>query len=196
MAIALFSALRRAGLPVLVAGAIALSGARQAEAQLSSQLAQMAPQLSQLFGTDQRTCDRGALAGILSTSPNNLIGSALGGAGGGLLGSKLGGGSGNTLLTVAGVLAGALAGGTIDRTMAPADQGCIGRTLENTPNRQTNAWQNPDRNASYWVTPTKTYQRNGTSCRNFITQALIDGRKQRVSGTACRQPDGSWKSLG
>jgi surface antigen len=45
-------------------------------------------------------------------------------------------------------------------------------------------------------TPTKTFQRSNTSCRNYITDALLDGRRQRVSGTARRQPDGSWKGVG
>src|SRR5690348_10487512 len=103
------------------------------------------------FGTDQNYCDRGALSQILSTSRGNLLGSAAGGALGGLLGSKLGKGSGNTLLTIAGVVGGALAGGYIGRSMDPTDQACVGQTLEHTPTSQTVAWQNPDNGSSYWV---------------------------------------------
>jgi surface antigen len=150
--------------------------------------------MAQTYGTDNGACDRGALSNVFSTSTNNLIGSGLGAAAGGLIGSKFGGGSGQTVMTIAGVLAGALAGGAVGRGMDPVDQGCISRTLENTPSKRTVAWKNPDTNSSYWVTPTDTYQRqDGTPCRHYQTTALIDGKRQRLNGTACRQPDGSWK---
>jgi surface antigen len=151
----------------------------------------------QTFGTDQGSCDRSALSQIFSTSSNNLIGSAVGAAAGGLVGSQFGKGGGNTVLTIAGVLGGALAGGYVGRAMDPVDHGCVSRTLENTPTNQTVAWQNPDTKSSYWVTPTKTYQtQDGTPCREYTTHALIDGKREQLHGTACRQSDGSWKTQG
>jgi surface antigen len=149
---------------------------------------------AQSYGADQGTCDRGALSNVFSTSTGNLLGSAAGAALGGLVGSQFGKGGGNTVMTITGVLAGALAGGYVGRQMDPVDQACIGRALEATPTNQTVAWKNPDTNSSYWVTPTRTYQdRAGTPCREYVTDAVIDGRRQRLNGTACRQPDGSWK---
>ena len=32
-------------------------------------------------------------------------------------------------------------------------------------------------------------------CRNYSSEAIIDGKRQTVHGTACRQTDGSWKSV-
>ena len=149
---------------------------------------------AQTYGTDRGSCDRGGLAGVFSTSTNNLLGSAVGAAAGGLLGSQFGKGGGNTIMTITGVLAGALAGGYVGRQMDPVDQACIGRALENTPTSQTVAWQNPDTKSSYWVTPTKTFQeQDGTPCREYVTDAVIGGKREQVTGTACRQPDGSWK---
>jgi surface antigen len=160
-------------------------------------LVQPDPALAQgAYGADRRSCDRGALSQVLSTSKGNLIGSAAGGAIGGLLGNQFGGGSGKALMTVVGVVGGALAGGYVGRSMEPADQACVSRSLEHTPTGQSVAWQNPDNGSSYWVTPTSTYQGgNGQPCRNFITQAVIDGRDQRVEGTACRQSNGAWKTV-
>jgi surface antigen len=44
------------------------------------------------------------------------------------------------------------------------------------------------------VTPTKTFQEpDGTPCREYVTDAVIGGQREQVTGTACRQPDGSWK---
>jgi len=166
------------GLAVLV-GTAALVPAERARAQS--------------FGTDQNYCDRSALSSILSTSRGNLVGSAAGAALGGLLGSKMGSGSGQTALTIVGVLGGALAGGYIGRSMDPTDQACVGQTLEHAPANQTVAWQNPDNGSSYWVTPTNTYQgQGGQPCRNYVTQAVVNGQTQSSNGTACRGSNGAW----
>ncbi len=154
-----------------------------------------APAAAQTFGTDQGSCDRTALQSILSTSKGNIIGSLGGAALGGLVGSQFGGGSGKGIMTALGVVGGALAGGYVGRQMDPADHACVNRTLENTPTGQTVAWKNPDNGAQYKVTPTSSYKgSNGQPCRNFTTQAIIDGKSQQVDGTACRQADGSWKT--
>ncbi|PWC52902.1 hypothetical protein [Azospirillum sp. TSO22-1] len=34
---------------------------------------------------------------------------------------------------------------------------------------------------------------SGAYCREFQTSAVIDGRRQPMHGTACQQPDGSWR---
>jgi surface antigen len=148
------------------------------------------------FGTDNRSCDRGAVAQVLSTSQGNVLGSVAGAALGGLLGNQVGKGSGKTFATIAGVVGGALAGGYVGRSMDPADQACVAQTLEHAPTNQTVAWQNPDSNANYWVTPTRTYTAsNGEHCRDYTSQALIDGRRQETTGVACRQPDGDWRIM-
>ncbi len=154
------------------------------------------PAFAQTFGTDQHSCDRSALSQILSTSKGNLIGSAAGAALGGLLGNQFGKGSGNTLMTVVGVVGGALASGYVGRSMDPTDQACVGQTLEHTPTNQTVAWRNPDNGSSYWVTPISSYQgQNGEPCRNYVTQAVVNGETQRSDGTACRQANGSWRPV-
>jgi len=155
-----------------------------------------AAQFNGTYGADQGACDRTALQSVLSTSKGNIIGSLGGAAVGGLLGNQFGSGSGKGLLTAVGVVGGALAGGYVGRQMDPADHACVGRTLEHTPTGQTVAWHDPQKDSSYWVTPTGNYQgANGQPCRNFTTQAVIDGQTQQVAGTACRQPDGSWRTM-
>ena len=34
------------------------------------------------------------------------------------------------------------------------------------------------------------------NCRDFDTPVIIDGQQQQAHGTACQQPDGSWKVQG
>jgi len=37
--------------------------------------------------------------------------------------------------------------------------------------------------------------RNGQSCREYQTTVMVDGVQQPAHGTACRQPDGSWRTV-
>ncbi|MBV8663927.1 MAG: peptidoglycan-binding protein, partial [Hyphomicrobiales bacterium] len=61
------------------------------------------------------------------------------------------------------------------------------------PTNQTVAWHNPDNDSSYWVTPTGTYQApNGQQCRDYVTNAVINGQRQQTQGVACRDPNGHW----
>ncbi len=34
---------------------------------------------------------------------------------------------------------------------------------------------------------------SGASCQQFQSFGLINGRRERIYGTACQQPDGSWR---
>lgn len=34
---------------------------------------------------------------------------------------------------------------------------------------------------------------SGTYCREFETFGMVGGRRERLYGTACQQPDGSWR---
>ena len=157
--------------------------------------ASLAPALAQsgTFGTDQRYCDNSTMGQILSTSKGNLIGSAAGGAAGGLIGSQIGKSSGKTVATILGVVGGALAGGYVGRSMDQTDQNCVGQSLEHAPVNQPVAWQNPGTGSSYWVTPTSNLKGpGGEPCRNYITQAVVNGQVQRTENTACRQHDGTW----
>jgi surface antigen len=145
------------------------------------------------FGTDQRYCDNSALGKALSTSKGNLLGSAAGGAAGGLIGNQFGKSEGKGVMTVLGVIGGALAGGYVGRSMDPSDQGCVAQSLQNAPANQPVAWQNPGSGSSYWVTPSDDRNGpNGQKCRNFVTDAVVNGRPTKTQSTACRQPDGAW----
>ena len=139
-------------------------------------------------------CNRDLVSATFSDSSSNIIGSLIGGAAGGLLGSQFGHKSGKTALTVLGVAVGALVGGAIGRSMDSEDQGCVGQALEHSPDRQPVVWRNPNSGAQYEVTPVSTYEpQPGRYCREYTSQAVIGGKREQVTGTACRQPDGSWQ---
>ena len=70
------------------------------------------------------------------------------------------------------------------------------RALETAPTGRPVAWTNPDTGHSGTVTPTRTYHSDRGYCREFQNTVVIDGKNENAYGTACRQPDGSWKIQG
>jgi surface antigen len=123
------------------------------------------------------------------------MGAGLGGVLGGIAGHQIGGGKGNTVATIAGTLLGAAVGSAIGSSMDQTDLYNTQGALNNTPTGQTVGWTNPDTQNQYQVTPTNTYKSNtGQDCRDYTTVGIIDGQREVIKGTACRQADGSWKS--
>ncbi len=113
-------------------------------------------------------CDRSLLDGN-----KTLLAQILGGAGGALLG----------------VLIGTEIGGSLDA----ADAACAQEALETADTGRPVVWNNPDLGTQYAMVPTRTYENAGTYCREYTTRASVGGRTQEAYGTACRQPDGSWR---
>ena len=70
------------------------------------------------------------------------------------------------------------------------------QALESTPTGQATTWKNPDTGASYTMTPTTTVESPAGPCRDFTVNGNVDGKAETVTGTACRQADGSWKTKG
>jgi surface antigen len=92
-----------------------------------------------------------------------------------------------------GTLIGASIGGSVGRSMDEVDRMKVGATLETTRTGVTTRWENPDTGHEYAVTPTRTYETAEGPCREYTMDAQIGGRTEQVYGTACRQPDGSWR---
>ena len=56
------------------------------------------------------------------------------------------------------------------------------------------AWN--DGASSGSVTPLRDGQTtDGRTCREFQQEIVVDGKRQRAFGTACREPDGSWQMV-
>lgn len=66
--------------------------------------------------------------------------------------------------------------------------------VESSPTGQASAWADPDRDQAGTPVTTRTFENAvGQPCREFTQTITIAGQKQPAYGTACRQPDGSWK---
>lgn len=120
-------------------------------------------------------------------------GMVIGGILGGVLGSEVGSGSGRTAAIIAGTLAGAAIGGAVGHSMDEVDRLRTGQTLETVRTGVPSSWRNPDTGNQYTVMPTRTYETAAGPCREYTIDAVIGGRPEKVYGTACRQPDGSWQ---
>ena len=68
--------------------------------------------------------------------------------------------------------------------------------LEYAPTNTSTPWRNPDSGNGGQVTPIETYQnKSGEYCREYRQTVWIGGEQHQAYGTACRQPDGSWKII-
>lgn len=124
------------------------------------------------------------------------VGTVSGAVAGGLLGSTIGGGSGKLVAVGIGTLAGALIGGSIGKSMDDVDKMKMQHALESAPVGQPVYWQNRNNGANYTVVPVRNVTVQGNQyCREYRTTAVINGKQQQMYGTACRQPDGSWKAV-
>jgi surface antigen len=130
---------------------------------------------------------------FLGCSTSKDTGTLLGGAIGAAAGSQVGGGDGRTIATIGGAILGGLIGGEIGRRMDERDMQQTGYALENARSNESTRWVNPDTGYSYDMQPTNTYQTASGPCRDYTMMAVIEGRNERINGTACRQSDGSWR---
>ena len=132
-------------------------------------------------------------------APKQTGGALAGAALGGLAGSQIGQGRGQLAAVGAGVLLGGLLGSELGKSLDRADQVYAAQTttaaLEVNRTGESSGWRNPDTGAYGTVTPTRTYQTAGQDCREFRHEIFVDGRTETVYGTACRQPDGSWRTV-
>jgi surface antigen len=132
--------------------------------------------------------------GLNKTTGGTLLGAGLGG----LAGAQFGSGKGQLAMTALGVLGGALLGSEVGKSLDKADLEYARRTtqtsLETSRTGVTSSWANPDTGARGTVTPTRTYTANsGNPCREYTQTITVGGKTEQGVGTACRQPDGSWR---
>ena len=125
-------------------------------------------------------------------------GTVLGALGGAAAGAALG--DGNWWAIGAGALVGGLVGNRVGNYLDERDQqqaySTANYALNNKADGQTASWSNPQNNTGGYTTPTETYKTaNGSTCRTYETGVSANGQQQSGTGTACRQPDGTWKLM-
>src|SRR5262245_21728549 len=130
----------------------------------------------------------------IEQNPKTAIGGLGGAAVGGLIAAAAGGGGAAFAgAVIGGALIGGLVGNMLDQRDKRLPAGAAQKAPETAPSGTPVAWNNPDSGHSGTVTVTRTYQSSGTYCREYQQTVTIDGKQEKAYGTACRQPDGSWK---
>ena len=138
------------------------------------------------------------LWGCTGSGPKETGGTVIGAGTGAIIGGQFGHGAGRLLGVAVGALAGGLIGGEIGRSLDARDRAEMERStqyaLENSPTDQRYEWRNPDSGHYGYTVPKRTYRTaEGRYCREYQQTVIIGGQQEEAYGTACRQPDGSWK---
>jgi surface antigen len=129
-------------------------------------------------------------------SSQALTGAAIGAVLGGVIGNQFGNdGDDRGLGAVVGMVLGGAAGAAAGQSQCDEDYAATAwaESFDDRPYQRTE-WQNPYTGNYGYVTPGEWYDDGyGNDCREFEQTIFIDGRRQLATGTACRQPDGSWE---
>jgi surface antigen len=134
------------------------------------------------------------LAGCESAPSKQTIGTAVGAVFGGAIGSQIGSGTGRTVAIVSGALIGGALGNVIGKQMDDEDRRKMSQALDQNAAGQSTNWKNDSTGATYTVTPTGSFDRDGRQCRTFEQEATVDGEPRKMTGTACKRADGeSWE---
>jgi surface antigen len=138
---------------------------------------------------------------ITSTGPRENAGTVVGAVGGAVIGSQIGGNTGSRVAAgVAGAAIGGLIGNRIGAAMDDEDRqrayAAQVEALESSPGAAAVNWRNPDSGRYGSIVPGPVRQQGGMQCRPYTHTVYIDGQPQVARGTACRNPDGTWKSVG
>jgi surface antigen len=128
------------------------------------------------------------------------VGTVGGAVAGGLVGSRFGGGTGKLVAVGVGTLLGAFIGREIGSSLDKADQQYADRAAAqaySAPIGQRITWNNPQSGNQGTIVPIRDgYVDSGAYCREFQQTIVVVGHTEQAHGTACRQPDGSWKIVG
>ncbi|WP_245987092.1 RT0821/Lpp0805 family surface protein [Azospirillum thermophilum] len=128
------------------------------------------------------------------------FGTVGGAVAGGLIGSRFGGGSGKLVAVGVGTLLGAFLGREVGASLDRADEQ-YARQAEtraySAPIGERITWNNPQTGHYGTIVPVRDgYAQGGAYCREFQQTIVVGGRTEQAHGTACREPDGSWKIVG
>ena len=132
--------------------------------------------------------------GIGKEEAGALIGAGLGG----LAGSMIGDGGGQLVAVGVGTMLGAILGSEVGKSLDRADKLALAQAqydaLEYGESGSSTTWQNPDSGNSGEIVPQPAYQQaDGIYCREFQQTIIVGTEMQAAYGTACRQPDGTWR---
>lgn len=140
----------------------------------------------------------GLLGGCANgTGPKEGFGTLGGAALGGLAGAQFGHGAGQVAAAALGVVVGGIIGNQIGQSLDKADRVYAERAQSQAytaPVGQAITWNNAETGNYGSIVATRDgTSADGSYCREYQNTITVGGKRQQAYGTACRQPDGSWK---
>lgn len=140
------------------------------------------------------------LVGCQNSSNNETTGAVVGAVAGGIVGAQFGHGSGRVAGAAVGAATGALIGYAFGKSYDDSDKREARTafiTASRAPVGQVVYWHNV--RTGNWGTyrPMRDGHRryDGMYCREFESAATINGSSERIYGTACRRPNGTWEAI-
>lgn len=137
--------------------------------------------------------------GVMGCESKQDTGLAVGAVAGGLLGNTVGKGTGKVLATVGGAVIGGIVGSEIGRGLDQQDRMLAEQAemaaLEKGQSGVATPWRNPDSQRHGMVVPSKPYRIGAQDCRDYSHTIYVSGQPQTMRGTACRNPDGTWRNV-
>lgn len=127
-------------------------------------------------------------------------GTVVGAVAGGLIGSAVGRGSGRVAGAIVGTVIGGVIGNELARGMNERDRRMAAEAeldaLESGRDGERRSWRSAESSYRGDIVPGRRYHRGRTECRDYVHTIFVNGRDEVLRGTACREPDGSWRSIG
>jgi surface antigen len=143
---------------------------------LPAAVAACGPGNKQGTGTIVGAIAGGAAGAAIGGSKNRIPGVAIGAVVGGIVGNQIGAGLDEE-----------------DRRMAAAAEY---QALEYGQAGAATPWNNPQSQHRGQIVPGKPYPQGEQFCRPYTHTIYIAGQPQTARGTACRGPDGTWRTVG
>lgn len=142
----------------------------------------------------------GLLCACQAPGEKEAVGTLVGTVGGGVIGGQFGTGAGQVAGVALGGVAGGLSGNAIGRYLDAYDARQANQAYERAsrvPVGEVVYWNNTRTGNWGCYKPLREGHSSvqGLYCREYETTAMIQGRRQRVYGTACRQPNGTWEMM-
>lgn len=98
-----------------------------------------------------------------------------------------------------GAVQGGIADSDIARSLGDTDRQRAAQAeyfaLETAVAGRAQTWSNPQTNSSGTIVVGETYEINRTRCRDYTHTVTAAGDERTLRATACRQPNGTWRSV-
>lgn len=128
--------------------------------------------------------------------PKTVGGAVIGGVAGGLLGSQFGSGDGQLIATGVGTLLGAAVGGSAGQSLDRADALYAEQAYSNSFYSQGPVhWRNPRSGHHGHFQSGPSHYNGGRECKRVESTFYGPQGPYRDYATACRMPDGSWRTI-